>query len=224
MRICLVLLALCAVGCGGSSPIAPTPTPTPAPPPALRISASPCPTSVLGVDLGFYQEIGCNAFDGPMGFTRRWMVPPTIYLRTVDDGGMAVDAVTLDTVQNAMTSVSSDLTNGRFGTLRIERGTEMKAGIGGYVAVNFVKEDKGNTCGTSQVVVDGGTVTLYPMNPNCGCLGSTIGPRIAKHELGHALGYWHTDGPDDLMSILGALPCDRNLSARERQAIAYHYR
>src|SRR3954465_12683825 len=118
MKSLIVLVALFAAGCGGSSPTAPapitpnpTPTPTPTPPPVVSmITVSACPDAVPGLDLGFYREIGCNAFDLPLTSVRRWNVAPKLYLRTVDEAGAPIDAVTLDTVQNAMIASAPVLT------------------------------------------------------------------------------------------------------------------
>ena len=79
-------------------------------------------------------------------------------------------------------------------------------------------------CGRSQVGVDGGWIELNYKVGFCGCNGSAMRPRTARHELGHALGYWHTSDPTDLMSGLSVQGCDQQPSARELAAAAYHYR
>ena len=46
---------------------------------------------------------------------------------------------------------------------------------------------------------------------------------LVRHELGHALGYWHTDAPTDVMSAVTWISNVQQPSARERAhaAIAY---
>jgi hypothetical protein len=230
----LVLLAVLAqLDCSGSPggpSSGPTPNPTPTPQP-VTIAVSACPSAPLvgvALDIGFYQQIGCNAFDGPTQPVRRWMVAPKLYIRTVDDAGAAIDAVTLDTVQNAMTSIAPQLAGGKFGLASVERGTGTKEGVSGYVTVRWTTTTSANVCAQSDVAKDGGDIEFHPYVPNCdfGCGVGRIRPRTAKHELGHAFGYWHTDSPGDLMNGLSASTsvCDAGLSAREQQAVAYQYR
>lgn len=230
MRSMLVMVALLAAGCGGSSstapaPVpAPTPTPTPVPPPATMITVSACPDAVQGMDVGFYREIGCNVYDGPLQSVRRWAFAPKLYIRTVDEAGAAIDQVTLDTVANAMGATASTWAAGKFGLSAIERGTDTREGQTGWITVKWPATAT-NACGLSDVARDGGTIELSYQTPGCGCNGSAIRPRTARHELGHALGYWHTDATADLMSNLGATkPCDQQPSARELAAAAYQYR
>src|SRR4051812_13511093 len=120
MKSLLVLVALLTVGCGSSSPTAPapvtppTPTPSPTPTPVVSlITVSACPTAVPGMDLDFYQQIGCNAFDLPMFAVKRWAFAPKLYIRTVDEAGVAIDQVTLDTVAGAMSATASSWAGGK---------------------------------------------------------------------------------------------------------------
>ena len=210
---------------------APVPTPIPTPPPLVSmITVSACPEAVSGLDLGFYRQIGCNAFDTPLQPVRRWAFAPKLYIRTIDEAGAAIDPVTLDTVAGAMGATAASWAGGKFGLAAIERGTETREGRSGWITVKWPTATTG-ACGSSDVAKDGGTIELRYRVPNCdfGCGRGAIRPRTARHELGHAIGYWHTDNTDDLMSgvavSVGAGDrCDASPSARELSAAAYQYR
>lgn len=232
MRLTVLLLALAAAGCGGSS-VTPSPTPPPAvvvvPPvvsPVIQtILVGACPDAAPGLEIGFYRQIGCNAFDQPIQLVRRWTLAPKVYLKTIDEAGAPIDTVTLDTVQNAMIDVAPRWTAGRFGLEGVLRGSDTREGQTGWITVKWpVTTGIGLSCGSSAVAVDGGSIELNYKIASCACNGSAMRPRTARHELGHALGYYHTDSTNDLMSGLGVAGCDAGLSPREQQAVAYHYR
>lgn len=190
----------------------------------VTIQTIACPDAAGSLDLGFYREIGCNGFDLPLQPVRRWMIAPKLYIRTIDEAGAAVDGVTLDTVQNAMIETAPQWTAGRF-TLMVERGTDTREGQTGWITVKWpATANAAPACGRSEVAIDGGWIELNYKVTACACNGSAMRPRTARHELGHALGYWHTDSPGDLMSGLQVAGCDAQPSVRELAAAAYQYR
>lgn len=215
--VCCVL-GLLTAACG-SSPTAPTPpapTPTPTPTGPTR--------DQLQFNLTFWNEFVHNAYDAPGALQplRRWTVPPMIYLKTVDEAGVAMDEPTLSTITAAFQSVALTWGGGQFGLAGIQRGTGTMEGVAGWVTVKFSNPTNtvGGTCGQSTVGTSGGYIRFNYLNTaaNCGCGGpSTVNPRLARHELGHAFGYWHTDNMADVMwggDISPAL-CDAMPSPRE---------
>lgn len=225
MRTLWLLPVLILAACGGGSPTSPSvPGGGISPPQTSMIATAPCPSIAPGFsgEIGFLRQLLCDAFETtPTMFVRRWSRPPALYIRTVDEGGNAIDAQTLDTVQSAMQGIAPAFTGGRFGLASVERGTETRAGSSGYITVRWLIETTG-PCGASDVATDGGVINFYPRVAGCTCNG-TLRARTAKHELGHSFGFYHTDNADDLMSNIGSKPCDQALSDRERQAMAYHY-
>jgi hypothetical protein len=180
-----------------------------------------------GFDLNFYRQLVRNGFEQPAALQplRRWTEAPRIYLKTVDEAGAAVDARTLDATTRAIVETAAIFTGGRFGVAELERGTETRAGVPGWVTVRWTAGKRAdNLCGQSDVGVSGGAIDLfYKQGAFCECPGvSDIRPRLVRHELGHAFGFWHTDNQNDVM-FKTALGCDLLPSARERAAAAIAY-
>lgn len=229
----LLLVASCTACSGASStaPSAPTPIATPPvvtpPPVAQMVSTSPCPTQIVGfaLDLGFYQQIGCNSFDGPMQATLRWNQAPSLYLRTVDETGATIDSAFLDSVQATITATAPLWSAGHLSIASVERGPDTRIGNPRYLTVRtFHQTLPSHACGTGSLSpTEGGKIDLLPNEPGCLC-GTAMGPSIVRHELGHAFGYFHTDTSTDLMYWQALDICNKTMTPREQQAAAYHYR
>ena len=175
-------------------------------------------------DLDFFRAIARNGFEQPAALQaiQRLTEAPRIYIRTIDDAGQAIDAATLDTVESALLDVADTWSGGRFGLAGIARGTETREGLSGWVTVRWSNPSTGNTCGSASLGTTGGALNLNYLGP-CSCGGpSRIDATIARHELGHIFGYWHTGNPSDLMSGVFST-CGQRPSAREVAHAKYFY-
>jgi len=76
--------------------------------------------------------------------------------------------------------------------------------------VRFPVTTDATICGRSEVAVDGGWMELHYNARGCRC-GSVLAPGLIRHEIGHVLGFWHTDAPSDVMYPVNspAATCNR---------------
>jgi hypothetical protein len=174
-----------------------------------------------GFNLAFYRELVRDGFHRPTALqpVRRWRQAPRIYLRTVDEAGGSIASSLLDAAAAAMVDVAGPLAGGRFGLAGIERGVETRETAPAWITVRWRSVRNDTVCGNSRLVGEelGNVITLYSRAPCAPCISV-----VAQHELGHAMGYWHTSGASDLM-FNGSLSCRSALSAREREYMRYAY-
>lgn len=180
--------------------------------------------ALSGFDQAYFRAIARNGFEEPNRLQplRRWTRAPMIYLRTVDDTGRAILPEVLQQVVVIATNSVPQYTRGRFGVAGIEQGTETRRGQAGWLTIEWTR-DASEFCGFANVGQEGGGITLTYDQPGCSCGSQKIRPRTVKHELGHAMGLWHTGQAVDLMSGVGVAECDRNITPRELQYLDYVY-
>ncbi|MEY4386598.1 MAG: hypothetical protein RLY20_1881 [Verrucomicrobiota bacterium] len=218
------------IACSSSTPTAPTapapvvnqPPPVVSSPPVVVTPPStptaPAPDPLLSdprFSLSFYRQFVLNGYESPTALQplKRQVQAPFIYLYTIDNAGAPIDADTLESTAAALINVAGSLT-GRFGLEGLARGTDGTTTRTNQITVFWAAVVDPLACGRAPV--GGKSITLYPKTPNCGCGRSAIRPMTVKHELGHALGFYHTGDAHDLMSGLSVAGCDANPSERER--------
>jgi hypothetical protein len=230
----LVAVALFVVGCSGS-PTAPTP---PAevivvPPPVVIVPPTPPITTANPLlsdprfDRGFYDQFALGTRDyGSTSPLRRQVRAPLFYVMTVDSRGAPIDPRTLDATAAALIN-TAPIWNGGMGIEGLSFGTAEPApppcpfcfpllSVAHHIAVKWdASTTNSGLCASSDV--GGNIITVFLRTPGCTpCLGLAVAPVVIKHELGHAMGYWHTDSASDVMGTGGTATCDLNPSEREQ--------
>jgi hypothetical protein len=180
--------------------------------------------SLDGFDLGFYRQFVRNGFESPNALEplRRWTMNPSVYLKTVDEAGVPIHPPTLDMVEKTVLEIVPIWTGNRYAVATIARGTGTRVGMAGWITIGWsATVVNPNRCGRAAVI--GGYVELEAHNPRCSVGPWITSASLVRHEIGHAMGYWHTDAPSDVMSAKTWINNDQLPSARERAhaAIAY---
>ena len=176
-------------------------------------------------DQAYFRAIARNGFEDQTTLQplRRWTRSPMIYIRTIDDTGRPILPEVLQQVASIASTVVPLYTGGRLGVASFEQGVETRRDQAGWITVDWTR-DASEICGSAHIAREGGMVTLTYDQPGCSCGSQKIRPRTVKHELGHAMGVWHTGQSADLMSGIPVSECDRNMTARELRYLEYLYR
>jgi hypothetical protein len=168
-------------------------------------------------DPSLYRQLVRNGSEGKNEPLRRWTTAPSIYMRTVDEAGNPLPALQLSSTETVIREAVSQWTSGQFEVASFERGTGTKVGVAGWLTVRWPSDPDPEACGRSNIGLSGGAIDLnYKTGGSCSCGALPLRPRTVRHEIGHAMGFWHTTSGGDLMSGVGVAGCDTPLSAREK--------
>jgi hypothetical protein len=175
----------------------------------------------------FYRAFVQNGFEAPGRLEPARVLPGPLrlYLKTHDDNGRAIDPITLAATERVLLESVTIWSGEQFGVGELVRGTATRERVPGWITVKWSTAPTAGECGRSTVGVDGGYIEFNDLGA-CSCgMASRVYPRLVRHELGHAMGYYHTDQISDVM-YGRSIPhdgCDLQPSERERLYAKYFY-
>ena len=167
--------------------------------------------------LSFYKQLVRDGLESPELLPLyRWTQPPRVSLHPFDDAGRPLPIEVMTVIREAVPRAVAEWSGGLFQGVTLEE-VMVADWEEGWIVLHALRSQSSEVCGTAgfryrdegRIVMARVTLTVG----KCSCGSRKVSPNTVSHEIAHAMGYWHVDGPH----VLG--PTGSGCSALEKAVI-----
>ena len=145
----------------------------------------------------FYGQLVRNLLDSSTAEPVRSLpAAPSLYLQT-----QGISGSTVEHLLAAAREIVPMMTGNRYQLATVETGLETRPERAGWIVVDIINDKSDESCGRAYIGAVSGHIWLNVASSDQGCTFGTdvISQGVMRHEMSHALGFWHIDVPNSLM-------------------------